>query len=420
MAFVVLGEEEFGVFAMISTLITFVILSELGVGPGLTNVLTKHIANGDDDAAGTAFATAFFLTTALAALGCLMLVLTVMCLPIEALFGQRFAPFAEPMRHGVALGTGIVFLKMITSLGDRARAAYQETFLTNLYGAGGNLLAGATLILGIRHLPQVWFLILAINGTLALAAALNLLHLWWQRPHLRPRFTKIDRTLAKFLIRDGLAFCATMSLAPIAKDLGLRVILGHLGGPAAVAVFDILERLLVFVFGFIVMFTFPLWPALSDAAARRDLAWIETARKRLYTLALGGGLLFTLGLSTLGPWAIDLWLQGELTLTRSLLALFSLYVAVHIWHHVHHIFLAGLDSIRLVSIIVLLELPFFLLAGYTGFALHGFPGLFIALAGIGLFSSILYPHVASRHLRTLEASATPQSLSRSGAIITAT
>ena len=46
-AFRVLGVEEFGVVAMISTLISFVILSELGVGPGLTNVLAKSIASND-------------------------------------------------------------------------------------------------------------------------------------------------------------------------------------------------------------------------------------------------------------------------------------------------------------------------------------------------------------------------------------
>ena len=54
---------------MISTLISFIVLSELGVGPGLTNILAKSIAAEDHDQAQQAFSTAFVLTVLLAGLG---------------------------------------------------------------------------------------------------------------------------------------------------------------------------------------------------------------------------------------------------------------------------------------------------------------------------------------------------------------
>src|SRR5690606_39295784 len=47
MALVVLGREDFGVFATVSSLIGFIILSDLGVGPGLTNLLAKKIASDE-------------------------------------------------------------------------------------------------------------------------------------------------------------------------------------------------------------------------------------------------------------------------------------------------------------------------------------------------------------------------------------
>lgn len=419
MAFAVLGGEAFGVFAMISTLISFVILSELGIGPGLTNVLTKHIAGKDDHGAGVAFSTGFWLIIVLAALGCLAVIAVIMTLPVGTVFGERFVPYTQQMRHGVVLGAGIVFLRMVTSLGDRARAAYQETFVTNLYGALANVTAGTTLIIGLNYIPEIWFMILVVNGALAGAGVINMLHLWVQRPHLIPRLRHYERSLGAFLIRDGLAFCATLSLAPIAKALGLRVLLGHLGGPAAVAVFDVLERLMVFVFGFVIMFTFPLWPALSDAVARRDFPWIHMARKRLYALAALSGILFTLGLTFLGPWGIHLWLGGQLTLEPTVLFVFGLYASVSIWHHVHHIFLAGLDSIRLVSVIVLIELPLFLIAGGFGYDWNGFFGLFLGLALLGLAASFLFPHLALQRMRFLERATFRPGIPAGGSMITA-
>ena len=421
MAFRVLGVEEFGVVAMITTLISFIILSELGVGPGLTNVLAKSIAANDKDRASQAFTTAFMLTVGLAALGCLIVIGVVMNVPVATLFGEKFAPYVESMRNGILLGVGIVFVKMVTSLGDRARAAYQETYVTNLYGALGNIISGLVLIFGIHAVPTVWFVILVVNGGLTLALLLNMIHLWVQRPHLIPKWAKPDTALIKFLLTDGLAFCATLSLAPMAKEFGLRLILGHVGGPVAVALFDILERLLVMVFGFIVMFTFPLWPALSDAAARGDFAWIRSARKRLYALAGGYAVLFTTGLTVLGAWAIQLWLGEDVMIERMTLFAFSIYVSMHVWHHVHHIFLAGLDSIRTVSVVVLLELPIFLLAGYFGYSLYGFPGLFLSLSLVGTVAAIVFPYLSLQRMRTFErdSASSPPSSSLDDAMVTA-
>ena len=50
-----LGEMAYGCFAMIGTVIAMVILAEIGVGPGLTNVLAKAIAKEDGKAASGAF-----------------------------------------------------------------------------------------------------------------------------------------------------------------------------------------------------------------------------------------------------------------------------------------------------------------------------------------------------------------------------
>ncbi|MGY8687973.1 MAG: hypothetical protein ACKVHP_09590, partial [Verrucomicrobiales bacterium] len=94
LAFRVLGEEAFGVVAMITTLITFVILSELGVGPGLTNVLSKSIAADDMKRAGVAFSTAFFLTVILAFVGCLAVLGVALSIPVDTLFGEKFLPYA--------------------------------------------------------------------------------------------------------------------------------------------------------------------------------------------------------------------------------------------------------------------------------------------------------------------------------------
>ena len=422
LAFRVLGQVEYGVVAMISTLISFIVLSELGVGPGLTNILAKSIAAEDHDQAQQAFSTAFVLTVLLAGLGCLAVTGVVLSVPIRTLFGEGYAPFATAMRDGILLGVGIIFVKMITSLADRARAAYQETFITNLYGALGNTISGLVLILGIHAIPKIWFVVLVVNGGLTLAMVCNMVHLWIQRPHLLPKIGNVDRCLAKFLLTDGIAFCATLSLAPMVKEFGLRLIISHVGGgPAAVAVFDILERLLIMVFGFVVMFTFPLWPALSDAAARHDFAWIRSARKRLYLLAAAYAVLFTSGVTLLGDWAIELWLGDPVPLGRVTLLVFGFYVSMHVWHHVHHIFLAGLDAIRAVSAVVLIELPFFLFAGYLGYSLGGLTGLFLGLTLIGTLAAIAFPYLSLQRMRTLErdsASAHP-SPSLDDALVTA-
>ncbi|MDF1789183.1 MAG: hypothetical protein P1U82_25205, partial [Verrucomicrobiales bacterium] len=69
-------------------------------------------------------------------------------------------------------------------------------------------------------------------------------------------------------------------------------------------------------------------------------------------------------------------------------------------------------SIRTVAMVVLIELPFFLLAGYFGYTLYGFPGLFLSLALVGSVAAFVFPYLALQRMRTLErdsASAPPSS-----------
>ena len=91
MALGVLKGEAYGVYATISPIIAFVILSELGIGPGLTNILAQNIAANNKEASSRAFSTGFYLTATLSALGCGLVAAVVMLLPVASLFGAKYA-----------------------------------------------------------------------------------------------------------------------------------------------------------------------------------------------------------------------------------------------------------------------------------------------------------------------------------------
>ena len=123
MALGVLKGEAYGVYATISPIIAFVVLSELGIGPGLTNILAQNLAADDKDASTRAFSTGFFLTAALSALGCAIVAAVVMLMPVASLFGAKYAAYTNDIRQGILLGLLIIFVKMTTGLCERARAA---------------------------------------------------------------------------------------------------------------------------------------------------------------------------------------------------------------------------------------------------------------------------------------------------------
>lgn len=400
----VLGMEEFGVYAAITMVVSMIDMMHVGIGPALTQGIAKALARDDRKQEQGIFATAVILSTVLTVVVSAGLAVVVGVLPIATIFGENFAPFAESMRRACLIAIAIVAVELICVLVERARDGYQETRYNNAWGAAGNFLGAAGLIVGVKFFPTVEFLVLALNGSLALAKLANTVHLMIQRSYLWPRLNRFRKALVKPLLGDGARFSVTYLLSAAVEYNAIAYLIGRMVGPEKVGLYNVMITVHFSMTGLIQMITIPLWPAVVDAHSRGDAGWIRKSARRTQLIGPAYGIAALVGLVALGPWAFPLWIGKDFSLGRPTLAVFGAYFTLHLWRHVNQVLLLGIGEVNFAVRVVIVESLAVLLVTVWGLnqgvgLLGVYSGIAICLAAL---SAWLYPIRFARSMKRWE------------------
>ena len=381
----VLGREEFGLYTTVNLTLSMVALLQVGVGPALTHGLTRARAAGDEEKQRELGSTAFFLMAGIALLAGVTLAAVLTFVPLPVIYGEAFSDKEAALRPALWTGLGLFLLLFVLNLTERVREGHLEVASNNLWGAAGNVLAAAMVGAGVWWLPQVWYLVIAVHGSMVVAKLCNTVTLWKKHPLMRPSVKSFRPSVARHLFSDGMAFSTCCLVAGIVEYNLCGWMVGRAGGPAATALYGVFISLTIMQLGFVVMLSAPTWPAVAEALARGDLPWARGAARRLYTLGGGFALCSAAGLVLLGPWVLPLWLGHEFSnIGRPLLACYGLYFIAHVWRHLNHTMMIGTGKVSKLVGIQLLESAVVAAIAWPALKYGGPAGLLCAMGAVVL------------------------------------
>lgn len=382
----VLGREEFGIYSAVNVTLGTVSLLQVGIGPALAHGLSKAKAHGGDDEARQLSSSAFFLSSGLALFAGLFLASFLAAVPLPALFGEGFAGTESALRPALWTGLGLFLLLFVLNLTDRTREGLLEASANNLWGAAGNVFAAAAVGIGVWFVPQVWFLVLAVHGSLVVAKLCNTIALWRAHPEVRPAWTRFRLPVARHLFTDGLTFSAATLVTGVVEYNFCGWLAGRHGGPAESALYGVFIQITVMQLGFVMMLSTPTWPAVAEALARHDVPWARKAARKLYAFGGGFALCAFAGLVLLGPWVFSLWLGKDFAnLPRSMFACYGFYFVAHVWRHLNHAMMIGTSQVGKLARLQFIESA--VVAVVAWFALErGGVGLMLAATGAIIFA----------------------------------
>jgi len=394
----VLGREEFGLFTTVTITLTTISLFEVGVGPALAHGISRANAAGDEARRRELASTAFFMMAGIAAVVGILVAAVLVTVPLPSIFGADYAGREDMLRPALWLGLVLILLLFILNLTERLREGQLEVAKTNLWGAAGNLCAACAVALGVWFLPQVWFLVLAIHGSMVLAKLANTGTLWRSHPEFIPNLKRFRLPVAKHLFGDGLAFGTACLVTGVVEYNLCGWMVGRAEGPAQVALYGVFISLSVMQLGFVMMLTTPTWPAVAEAMARGHREWAATAARRLQWYGVGIALCAAGGLVVLGPWVFGIWLGPEFAGTsRGVIACFALYFAAHVWRHVNHMLMIGTGQVTRLARIQAVESTLVILVAWGALRFGGTGAMLAAMgAVIACVTGVLLPrHVAA-------------------------
>lgn len=323
-----LGLEQFGIWMAITGFIGFLSFSDLGMGIGLQNALSRCFGTNDDTSPKYYISTSYFLLTAVAIIATLITTCLAHYFPISTLFSVH-----EPEAISAALKT-IQYTLIIFAWGipvnliSRVLSGYQNAHISNTLLASGRLLGLIFIFFGVHSKLELATL---AGGFMAAPHIVQLVYsfLYFRKnPTHIPNWRFIRKTkMVEIVTSGGWVVIAKIS-DTMTQNLPILIISSGIG-TAAAGTYAICQRLFGFAGMIINMSLQSLWPAYGEAYHRGDKKWISGAFKKSVIVTVTFSICISLPFIPFGRTIIELWTSNDQILpSRSLIFAFIMWTTV--------------------------------------------------------------------------------------------
>lgn len=324
-----LGLEGYAVFALLTGLQGWFLLSDLGLGVSLQNQVSEVRARATSTAP-------MLLAGRLIALA--LLVLTVVALyfaaPVLAPALLRPFPFL-----GVAAKADLLFLSGALSIGFGIGSLVYKVWYAEQRGYLANALPAIASVIGLIGIWAVGWLparfrleasLLAFVGPTALLPLAALGRQSWNGLREAARSWPSRRLLAD-LGRRAAAFWAFAVMAAITLQVDY-VVLSQFLAPADIALYTLTTKVYGLSFFLYNALLMALWPVFAELLAQRRVDEVRASLRRYLKLGIGYMVLCALAMIWLMPAAIELLAPGHALLPSGALILgMGAYYTIRVW-----------------------------------------------------------------------------------------
>jgi O-antigen/teichoic acid export membrane protein len=342
-----LGPQQYGIWVTISSMVVMLSVMDLGIANTLTNMISRSFARDDKVAAQQYYATAYWISTGIAA----ALGVAAWLLWPNVNWGGLFKLTDPRLSHEVSVCVAIAvtffLLSLPLNLVNRVLSGYQQTQITNYFNLLSSFLGLVAIIAVIKLHGSLVMLMLMYSATLM--AGTLILNLWvnlWDRPWLFPKPGAVDRTIIRSLLGSGLGFFL-LQIAGLIVFNSDNLVISHYMGAVDVVPYSVTWKLAGYA-SVLQAAIFPsLWPTYSEAYERGDYAWVRKAFWNAARLALGAVAIAVVGLVIFGRSLIG-WYVGQAAVPSEILLMaICLWTLISTGMDLEACFLAAINRVRL-------------------------------------------------------------------------
>lgn len=369
-----LGQEQFGVWSTLLTVMSWIVFFDLGVGNGLRNKVAEALARNDRKEAADYIASGYSLI-GLIALALWVLVTGVsFFVPWQTVFNTQGIPEAT-LRLTVQIAVFFIVLNFWIGLISALLGAVQKTAMAALGQLISNVLA-LLFVFVLTKTTDTAISYLALAYGLSLVTANIVLSFWFfyqQNCDLRPT-PSLDKTHIKPLLSIGLKFF-TIQLAVLVIFSTDKMLITQLFGPEYVTQYDVVFKLFSVITFAHTLISMPLWSTYTDAYHRGDMAWIKRMLHKQLIIFIGV-IISVIVVGFLARPLIAIWIGREIDVSYPLIIAIGLFVLVSAWNNIYAMFVNGIGDIKIqlytAVIAMFLNVPLSIIfVKYLGLGLSG-------------------------------------------------
>lgn len=321
-----LGEERYGMMATIVSFMSIMSFADLGLGLGLHNRVAEFEIKKDWNGLRAIVSSTFYMLVAVATTFFCFFLISSYFVDWYKIFNVHSELAKSEAARAMLVFITVFLFSIPFTIVQKLQSGLQEGYYNEIWKAGGNILGLILLFVFIRKELGIPLLILAIYGSNALFLVFNFSsQFFFRRTYLRPAISMVNIKQISLIFKEGMFFFILQATAMMVNG-GDSIIIAQYLGPEQVALYAIGYRLMAILSLPGNIFTSALLPAFNDAFSQDDTLWIKSILYKLLSIvgivSLCLGSVFIL----LGNFIIEVWINDTITLSRSLLFIFGLYI----------------------------------------------------------------------------------------------
>ena len=346
-----LGNERFGLWMTISSVLAMAAFADFGVGNGVLNTVAK--AFGKDDLVGVrkAVSSGFAVLTAIAVL----LMVSFFSIFRFINWGDFFRVASPQARleAGPALAVFAICFALNISMDvvQRVQLGLQQGYRYSLWQLCGSIMGLIGVLCGIWLHVSLPVLVVAIAGAPIIATTLNAIHFFgFVRPDLRPDRENVSRVTISQIARLGGLFFILQVVVGVAFSAD-NFIIARILGAVNVPEYSIPQRMFALVTMMSGMLVAPLWPAYGEAISRGDIRWVRHTLRRSLLIVLGATTAASCVLLLLSNRLLNWWVSSRVHPSFLLLLGLAIWTVIGCCGDALSAFLNGASVIRIQLVV---------------------------------------------------------------------
>lgn len=294
-----LGNERFGLWMAISSVLAMAGFADLGIGNGVLNTVSTAFGKDDWNGIRQAISSGIAVLTLIGALLLVLFFSIYRFVDWGSLFRATSVTARAEAGPAVLVFTVCFALNIPLDVVQRTQLGLQQGFLTNLWEIFSSVLILIGIVAVVHFQLSLAALVLAFAGAPVLGTWLNAgCFFGVLRRDLMPRWNLISRQTIGKIVKLGSLFFV-LQLVAAASFSADNFIIARILGVSNVTIFSVPQRMFAVIATIVTMLMMPLWPAYGEAISRGDTHWVRQTLTRTLlgvfaftTLVSGGVLLF--------------------------------------------------------------------------------------------------------------------------------
>jgi len=299
-----LGKEQFGLWMLITSLVSWLQLSDVGVTGGLLNSIAEADGKDEREKISRYIKAALLFLSGVAGVVGVLAFIAAPLIPWSSVLSTDDATILNLAPYTFMASAAMYLITLPLTVAATTLRALQRGYIADWILTSGAVISALLLFLAVYAKLSVPYLVIAQSSGQLLAAMVMICMLARYVDNLSWSNLEFDKAVFRRVAHSSVPLVLLQVGGLLVNEL-IAVIVAQTESLRAVSDYYLLQRIYIFILtvggGLILGF----YPALREAFERHDYQWVKIATVRMIAIRVGGVTLVGLSLIFVGNYAIE-------------------------------------------------------------------------------------------------------------------